>query len=338
MALGSDRVSLETMQPVGAAGLVRVMVNNSFYIPSGGFSIPARLKGASSGPFYIPAGSETLTVTGSGETATVTLPTGYRVTTDAVVRKLLPVLSDVVPENESGHLAFTDGAAIGPASRIQVSGTATAALGFGGQYASRGKELYPGWGLATRQDTITNRFPKFVKPVKQQANFKVTYSVPPQRCLRCRATFVENDWRFSISGDVVLVEDENLLQQAALKILLTRRGSNPYHSWYGSLLMSRTGHKAIGAVATLLQEDVQNALAKLQEAQTHQARYQRVSLKEKLYRVASIEVTPHVSDQTSFMIDVVAYNASGEPVVVTTVFTVPGAVALMGSNGLSLGL
>jgi hypothetical protein len=37
------------------------------------------------------------------------------------------------------------------------------------------------------------------------------------------------------------------------------------------------------------------------------------------------------------MIDVTVQNASAEPIELTIVFTVPSVVALMGSNGLTLG-
>ncbi len=338
VVLSSDRRSLETRQPVAAAGLARILVNNEFYIPPGGFHTVARLKGGRSGPFHVLLGEQSLTVTGSTETATVSLPVGYRVKTDTIVKKLIPLLNDVVVENVKGHLVLTDGAALGKKASIQVSGTAAASVGFGDQRGVRGRELYPGWQLALREDTITNRYPVFKSPVKTTPNFKVTYSVPPQRCLRCGGTYIENDWRFDLTGDTVLIEEENLLQQAALKILLTRKNSNVFHRWYGTTLMTRIGSKAVGAVASLIQEDVQNALGKMQAQQTQQAKYQRVSLKERLYKVASVDVKTHVDDPTAFLVDTVVYNASGQRVNVSVVFTVPGAAALMGSNGLSLGL
>lgn len=338
VVLGSDRQTLETRQPVGAAGLVRIMVNNELYLPAGGLYSAARLRGASSGPFHILSGENIVTVSGSTETATVELPTGFRVKTNEVIKTIRPYLTDVSLENVNGHLVLTDGAAIGPGAQVKVTGTAASALGFGDQYRASGRELYPPWQLVTRPDTITNRYPIFLKPVKTNPNFKVTYSVPPQRCLRCGGTFIENDWRFTLQGDVIFIEDENLLQQAALKILLTRRGSNAYHTWYGTELMSRIGSKAVGAVAALVKDDVVQALNRMQTAQETQARYQQVTPKERLYRVASVDVKPHVDDPTAYLVDVVAYNASGDPVSVTVVFTVPGAAALMGSNGLSLGL
>jgi hypothetical protein len=166
---------------------------------------------------------------------------------------------------------------------------------------------------------------------------KVTYTVPVQRCLRCRASFVENDYRFTGSGQGIFVNNEDLLYQASLKLLLTDRGSNAYHPWYGTNIRSRVGHKAIGAVSTLISEDVRRALARMQELQREQAKYQGVSFQERLYSVLQVHVRPHIEDPTTFLIDVVVQNSSSTPINLNIVYTVPEVVALMGSNGLMLG-
>jgi len=150
--------------------------------------------------------------------------------------------------------------------------------------------------------------------------------------------FIENDIRFNIQGNVIVIRDENLLYQAALKILQTRIRSNPFQAFYGSSIVSRIGTKAVGATATLLTEDVQMALRNLQSLQTAQAKYQAVTAKERLYTVSSVNVTQSQDDLTVFLVDVVVLNASNQPVSISIVFSVPGVVALAGSNGLSLGL
>jgi phage baseplate assembly protein W len=164
----------------------------------------------------------------------------------------------------------------------------------------------------------------------------VTYSVPPHRCLRCGGTYVENDYRFDETGQGILIENEDLLYQACLKILLTDRGSNAYHPWYGTSIRSRIGTKALGGVASLISEDVRQALSKLQALQQSQATFQQVTYKERLYSVLSVQVLPHSQEQTTFLVDVTVQNASNEPIELSIVFTVPEVVALMGGNGLLL--
>jgi len=119
--------------------------------------------------------------------------------------------------------------------------------------------------------------------------------------------------------------------------LLTNMGSNPYHTWYGSRIMSRIGTKAVSGVSMMISEDVRNALSRMQSLQVEQGKYQKIPLKEQLYAILNVQVSPHQQDPTTFLIDVVVQNASGEPITLSIVFTVPSAVALMGSNGLMLG-
>jgi len=336
--LGTDRRSLETRSPAASSNMVRVLVNDDFYVPSQGLYSQAWIEGAISGPFNILSGANTLTITGSGETATFTLPVGSRVATTTLLKVFIQGLSTISAVNRGGHILFTDIAHVGNRSSLMITGTAASTVGFGSQYGARGKVVFPGWELHKREDIIANRFPKFTSPIKGDPVFKVTYAVPPARCPRCRATYVENDMRFNIQGEPLLIDNENLLYQAALKMLLTQRGSNPFHPQYGSQIMSRIGSKAVGATAMLINEDVQTALVMMQAYQKAQARFQEVSAKERLYAILSVNVLPHDTDPTAFLIDVVVSNASGEPINLSIVFTVPGAVALAGSNGLTLGL
>lgn len=337
--LASDRRGLPIRQPIASSNSVRILANNEFFIPSSGLLSLAQLQGVVSGPFNISCHTQTLTVQSSTETATFQLPVGTRVPTDTIVQLIAKTMTSVEVENLNGYLSLTDISRLGQESRLFVSGSALPILGLDRQVGARGQVLYPAWRLSSREDTISNRYPQFVSPIKQtQTLFKVSYVAPAERCLRCRGTHIENDYLYNIQGDAFLIENENLLYQAALKILLTEKGSNPFHLAYGTQIKSRIGTKAIGAVATLLNEDVRKALQNLQVLQKEQARYQEVSPKERLYSVLSVDVLRHQQDQTVFLVDVVVSNASGEPINISIVFSVPGVIALVGTNNLSLGL
>jgi hypothetical protein len=338
VALGADRRSLVPKGPVAASGVVRVLVNDEAYVPPGGLFAQAQLTASFSGPFRVQACDRTFTVEGSTESASFELPVGNRVSSTDVLRMLLNGLADVAPEVVQGRLVLTDTGRAGLASSVKVGGPGAASLGFTQQRGARGRQVYPGWGLASSPSLVTGRYPQFVAPVRQNPVFKVTYVTEGNLCPRCVGTYIENDYRFNLQGDSVLVQDENLLYQAALKILLTQLRSNPYHPGYGSAIMSRVGTKAVGAVTSLLTGDVQTALANLQLMQQEQAKHQTVSAKERLYAVTSVRVTPSPSDPTVFEVDVSVVNASGTPVSISIVFSVPGAFALAGTNGLSLGL
>jgi len=347
--LGDDRRSLPTRHPIAGAGTVRILANDDLFIPQGGYHVPATLYGTDSGPYDLVENEDVFTIetpTGS-ETVTFSVTGTVRLGADQVIKILQRNEISVVSfENYDGHLVFTDANSVGTSSYVEVSGSAAASLGFGSvlctnsggsQRRAEGKQIYPGWTLESREDTITNRYPKFLTPIRTNPYFKLTYTMPPERCSRCRGSLVENDYRFNPSGQAILIEKEDLLYQAALKILLTDKGSNPYHPWYGSNIRERIGAKALSGVQVSLSEDIRKALERFQALQTEQAKYQSVSFKERMYSVNSVEVRPHQSDPTTFLIRVIVQNASSEPITLSIVYTVPGVVALMGSNGLSLG-
>ena len=350
--IADDRRTLQTRQPVGGAGSVRILVNDDFYIPQMGLSTPAQLFSSKSGPYDIKANEDTLTIQTPKKTQTVTLgvTSVSRYTADQVIQEFQRRgIGSVLLESLNGHLSISDISTVGPASFVKVTGTAATAFGFGAPkgvgtcggiaypWRVEGKNLYPGWSLYLRPDNITNRYPKFDYPVQGSPLFKVTYTVPRERCLRCGGLGWENDFRFDTEGVGILIENENLLYQACLKILLTDKGSNPYHPWYGTNLKSRIGSKALSGVASLINEDVRQALSKFQTVQESKAKYQPVSFKERLYAILSVETMPHAQDPTTFLVNVVVQNASSEPIELSIVFSVPGVISTLGSNGFLLG-
>jgi len=345
--LDSDRMSLYTRQPVAAMGQVRILVNDDFFIPREGVLSAAILSSSVSGPFDIQPGQDTITVAASSGTATLSFGVSalVRLTTDAVVRAIKRAgWSHVSATNENGYLTFVDIEKVGPTSFVKVSGTAAGALGFGSpcssgrQWAAYGRQVYPGWDLFARYDTsITNRYPRFRSKIRMNPMLKVTYSMPVQRCLRCRTVGNENDFRFDAHGNMIFIQNEDLLYQAALKILLTDKGSNSFFPWYGTTIRERIGSKALSGVASVLSEDIRRSLAQMQALQIQQAKYQQVTFKERLYSVVGVDVKRHVQDPTTYLIGVTVQNASGQPISLNIVFAVPEVVALMGKNGLMLG-
>lgn len=345
--LDADRRSLPLRQPVAASGRVLVLANDQHFIPRGGLFSPAVLSSSVSGPYDILRNEDVLEVETSAGVESITLGATsgtIRLATDQIVKRVQQAgWVHVAVSNEGGYLTFTDPTQVGPSAKVVVRGTAAGALGFGqpgysgAQRAAYGREVYPGWDLYLRPDSIVNRYPRFRRALKTNPMLKVSYVVPVQRCLRCGASFVENDFRYNANGSLILIRNEDLLYQAALKILLTDRGSNPYFPRYGTTIRERIGSKALSGIASVISEDVRRALAQMQALQTQQAKYQQVSYKERLYQVLAVNVKPHAQDPSTYLVEVVVQNASGDPIQLNIVFTVPEVVALMGSNGLMLG-
>lgn len=347
VALGTDRRTLSIKQPVGNENTVRIIANDEFLLPQGGLLTLAQLASTTSGPYLLQSTTNVLQISASTGTQTFTLPvySEARFSTGDIIQMLQKNgLQVVMAENVNSHLVLTDPYSVGSDSFVSVSGTAASALGFGDptqnnyrQYTARGKQLYPGWGIHNRADTITNRYPKFNSPIKANPILKVSYTTVGSRCRRCQNTYIENDYRYDLSGQALLIENENLLYQATMKIILTDQGSNPYYPWYGTTIRSRVGAKAVGAVASLISEDVRKALSKFKDLQNSQAQYQQVTSKEKIYSVLSVQTQRHAQDPTTFLVDVVVQNAATGPIELSIVFAVPTVVALLGSNGLFLG-
>ena len=331
-------------RPMASTALVRVLANQKYEIPSTGLRTQARLKGGTPGPYQIVSGQNRLEIQTTDIGATVDLPTGTRVPSTDIVEAILSSVdaSALGVSRQDGRILFEERGNYGQESRILLGGSAAASVGFGNQKGARGREVIPGWSPFSKVsdsllDTPTFKGLRFNRPVKGNWFFQVTYSMPPSLCSRCQGTRVENDWRLDDAGLLLLVKNENLLVQSTQKILLTVARSNPFHPWYGTRLAQLPGTKATSNVVGLVQDEARRALEAFQSLQRKQAKYQRISPEERLESIDSVQVYPVQGNPTAFTLEVVVRNGSFRPVNVSIVFSVPGVVALAGSNGLSLG-
>lgn len=354
VSLGSDRRTLITGSPVGSSPSVSILINNDLYVPRTGLYSQAFLSSSAKGPYRIRKcidllgpDANRLKVTVPAGTFEVSLPVSNRVSLEDLQKSLrLTVLYDYVEfAEQDGAIALKEKLNMGRESFIKVGGKGADALGFK-QKGARGATLVPGWSLVKEETLIPSSLnPKnasarkiiFNQPIRSNPTIKATYTTLPSLCKRCKATFVENDYRFSPTGDLLTIENENLLLQACIKAVLTKKGSNPFHPSYGSKVMDRVGGKIMGAAAQQIKEDVMSALMMVKNIQVRQRQFQSVSLEETLYSVSYINVNASPDDPTLYFVDVTVKNASNKRVSLSIAYTAPGAVALTGSNGLSLG-
>jgi hypothetical protein len=343
--LGADRRTLYTSKPISGPNLLRVVANDEWEVsPYTGVVTTASVKSYRREPYKVTLANRTLVIrTGNGE-ATVTLPTGYLSALQVSSTLATAASSLVTVTTPDGYLTVTDKADPGPASRVQLSGSALEALGFDQQFGGKGRTVIPSWRLYSRtavnpEDAVDSLgyYIGFDSPVAPGMYFTVTYPVAPNLCLRCLTTEVENDFRFDAQGDALIVRDENLLYQSCLKIILTEIKSNVYHSWYGSNLATLIGSKVVGASVAGIRQAVSTALGNLQSLQNAQAKYQRITAKERLFSVDNVSVVQSPSDPTMFFVEVSVRNYASEPVDISIVYTTPGTFALPGTNRLSLG-
>ena len=343
--LSSDRRGIVTRYPIAAKGTVSILVNDEFFVPQRGLASRAVLRSGQSSPYRIGKFEDVLTVANQESSFTIKLPHGLRVpVTDLVALCNKAFKSNgeqfIFATSVSGFLVFYDIGSSGGKSRITVSGSAITTLGFK-QRGAKGRVLYPAWTLEKQMSSdgeFFGRFLRFTKPLKSNPIIKVSYTTPANQCVRCRGTYVENDYRYDSTGNLRLVTDENLLYQACLKALLTIKGSNPYYRWYGTNLMNAIGKKAVIGLQNSIKQEISASLQRFQQGQLAQAKFQTVSSKERLFALQSVVVYPHESDPTAFLAEVVVANASQEPISLSIVYTAPSAIALAGSNGKSLGI
>ena len=139
VTLGTDRRTLQTKAPIGGAGSVRVLANDSQYVPIGGLSSSAVLIASQAGPYQVYRCSgvhgpdaNLLTITTGTGTANIRLPTGVRKTLESIQRALrLSAANDlVVVSSVGGALSLAERHDSGPSSYIRVSGRGATSLGF----------------------------------------------------------------------------------------------------------------------------------------------------------------------------------------------------------------
>jgi phage baseplate assembly protein W len=346
VTLGTDRRTLYTSKPISGQSLIKVVCNDLYPVsPFTGMVNRATVTSYRREPFKVTLASRALVIRSQVGTVATTLPTGY-LSAAQVVAFLTSVAGAYVTTTTSttGYITITDAGNPGLASRVQLSGSSPEALGFELQSGDKGKVVVPPWRLYSRnavnpEDAVDSlgHYIGFDSPVSQGMYFSVTYPVAPNLCLRCLTTEVENDYRFDAQGNPLMVQDENLLYQSCLKVLLTELRSNVYYPWYGSTLNSMIGSKVVGGTVSGLRQSVSNALTMFQNLQTAQAKYQRITAKERLFSVDYIDVAPSPDDPTVFLIEVGVRNYSNEAVSITIVYTAPGTFALPGTNQLSMG-
>lgn len=345
VSLGTDRRTLYTSKPINGPSLLRVTVNDGADVsPFTGLVTLAMVKSYRREPYKVTLATRTLLVRSQVGTATVTLPQGYLSAARVTETLNAGAGSLITATSEQGYVTVADKGNPGPSSRVQLSGSAVEALGFDQQSGAKGRTVIPPWKLYSRnavnpQDAVDSLgyYIGFDAPVSQNPYFTVTYTVAPNLCLRCLTTEVENDYRFDAQGATLMVRDENLLYQSVLKYLLTEIKSNVYHAWYGSTLTTLIGSKVVGGTETGIRQSVSNALTAFKALQDAQAKYQRITAKERLFAVDAVEVSQSPADPTVFYVQVSVRNYANEPVDITIAYTAPGTFALPGTNQIALG-
>lgn len=342
--LQPDRQTIIPLRPIGSAASVRVRFNGEAMIPPWGYHVPAVAKGSKRGPFTITSGVNDTLVIGMDGSAdrTLTIPPGNQVRAEVLVRQLNQAL---------GVSAFTVGAGrkirlrsenIGPDSKLvlRTSSTLAETLGFSTNRYWTGQTVCPAWTIVRDPNSLNdlpNRFIVFDSPLKGSQDYvEVSYVTVREECRRCGGLGVENDWRYSNTGNTGEVRDEALLIQENLKAVYTVQGSNPFHRWYGSNIINTIGRKlsSAGLVQNLIVADIQESFRRWQTIKKKQEEEigQEVSDAEYPFNILGVTLEQSQQDPTVVFVNVTIQNRSTQPIQLSRGLKLPEPLDILGST------
>jgi phage baseplate assembly protein W len=168
----------------------------------------------------------------------------------------------------------------GPTSSLFFgSGTAHTLLGIASERVYVGKTLYPGWGVVVDPASATReRMIQFNSPLMCGDDIvEVSYFTNAAVCRRCLGLKIENDFRYDTMGNKQEVSEEDLMSQEIWKMILTLKGSNVFHNWYGTLVGKKPGGKFIDLFKSQIVAEVSGALRKWKDIKLQQASIQEVT-------------------------------------------------------------
>lgn len=320
--IGTDRRTITPAHFIASMGSIRVTLNRQVNVPSYGNLTPAKTFGSTAGPFTVKTGvNDILSIqVGASAIQTIKIPPGTNLSTSRLADILTSKFSGLNFFEVNGHITVQS-SEVGMGARFFIYPTSTLAgtLGVLTNQEFRGQKVAPGWSLVSVHRTLSDRPLRVIvldDPLKSYQDVtEINYVTIRQECRRCGSLAVENDWRYTKSGDVVEVVDEAILIQELLKIFYTVKGSNIFNPWYGSDLIEAIGKKLSAGDATqnFIISDVQRTFQRWQSIKRQQEEDvgQTVSDREYPYRLVSVNLTPSDQDPTVVLVRAKVQNRAG---------------------------
>jgi hypothetical protein len=165
------------------------------------------------------------------------------------------------------------------------------------------KENYTIQNLETAQDEYPRRVLRMRKRIKVAFPIvEVSYVTVAERCPKCLGVRVIDDYKLSHEGDIALVKDEAYLVQQVEKYIVTRLGSNKFHSWMGTTLQSLIGTKVtdIDLLRSRITDQVNSAISKLVDVQSQLIASGRKLTLGEIYGTTQSLVVQPTDDPTMF--------------------------------------
>jgi hypothetical protein len=340
----STRQIVRPIKPIASLASVNLRLNGLLDIPPQGVAIATQVTGTQFGPFNVTAGvNDTLVVrVNSGPTQTVVVPPSTQIPPDKLAGLLNFGLTGCQFNVVNGAYLQLQSAGVGYASTVWIDGASTLGptIGFLTNHLYRGVNVTPGWALILDPSSLPElpyRMVFFDQPLRSVGDYvELSYSTVRTQCRRCGGTGVEDDWRYGYNGDTGEVRDEALLIQEIEKIMFTIRGTNPFHTWYGTTINETVGRKiAFGNfVQNLIVSDVTTTFNRWQSIKNQQQQVVRqyVSDKEYPYRLLSVVLQQSTQDPTVIYLNATISNRSQQPIQISRGISLPQPLNLLGAT------
>lgn len=159
----------------------------------------------------------------------------------------------------------------------------------------------------------------FKRPIRDAAGyFEISYTVPSRLCRKCFGLDILYDHQLDRSGRIVTVVFEQKLIQQVIKILMTKLGSNPFASAYGTNI-PEIMYSAIRDPAGLVQQlnmEVSLAIEKQRNIHYYQAEVQHLTQREILDQLMNVEVLRSDNDPRVYLIQVEVSSLAGDTILI----------------------
>lgn len=343
--LSSDRVTVRPLRPIASASSVTVQINGVATVPSYGIQVSATATGGKIGPFNIVSGvnDQLVLQVDGGPSQTLIVPSGSRVTAKQLVASLNGAAMEAYFSATSSNRVKIESKSVGSEAilRLMSGSTLATTLGFTLNRIWRGSTPYPGWSLIQDPNSLSDRPTRllvFDSPVEGSNTFvELDYATIREECRRCGGLGVENDWTYIADGNLAEVRDFNLLLQEVQKISFTVRGSNVFHTWYGTNIIETIGKKLVasGIVQNFIVSDLYEAFRRWQDIKRQQEEVvgQTVSDGEYPFKLIGVNLEPDSQDPTIIYVTIsLQSRASSKIIPVTRSLKLPEPLNILGSS------
>ena len=343
LLMRGDRQVATPMRPIASSNSVVIRANGVSEIPSYGVQTPAQSGGSRSGPFTITYGvnNRFKVRVGNDPWQDILIPGGYRIPPDNLALTLNTRLSGLRFYTTNNRMQFRSNL-LGPSATIFIDSDSTlaTALGIPVNRHFSGKKVFPGWALVQKTNTLNDRPMRlivFEEPLRADLNYlEVNYTTIREECRRCGGLGVENDWRYSVTGEVTQARDEILLIQEIQKIIYTITGTNSFHIWYGTRIVDQIGDKLVigGVLQNRITSDIYTAFGRWQSIKKQQEETvgQAVSDEEFPFQLQGVKLEQSQDDPTVLFITVTVVNRSMKPIQLVRGLRLPYPNNLLGAT------